>query len=508
MQGNSLSEFAVGKNDGGGIIRRGNVSVQDESLPVRLAALKLWPSGMIWQATENPPSDPTAPNQRRWFSLEGIQQSSTIGTSVTKFAPAPSSECSDVGPWVTVPRVDSPSALHRWDAESEEWTHAFGRDGVRAFECIGDGRLLFLTRQGEGRLTDGEQASVLFSSPTHQFTAATRIQGRLHIGGLRGSLLTYQDDQLTTVTEGLRIPLLPRDGLGLGGLADLWVSEDESTAMVIESNNLHRLTSEEPSPFDRKVVNSNGWLREAASSEVWGIDEPRFALSPEELFTRDRWGWERSEYFEALDEFEGVDIAGRSEDAVWLAAEEDLYRYDGETWQRLSGPDTSLRSAIDSRDLTLTRLLVEDSDDTHVAAESRIYELTQDGTEWELMNERTAPCNRVSAMHRGQDGNLWVAGDDTCVARYDGQTWQVFEPTFEWGIPTASVPSDPLTSWEFVRQPGAERPLVVSRPGILQPTADGDLERSYAGNMVDAVYLEYLDVSLVLHDRGILAKYY
>jgi hypothetical protein len=58
-----------------------------------------------------------------------------------------------------------------------------------------------------------------------------------------------------------------------------------------------------------------------------------------------------------------------------------------------------------------------------------------------------------------------------------------------------------------VRQPDAERPLVVSRPGILEPTANGTLERSYAGNMVDAVYLDSFDITLVLHDDGILAKY-
>jgi hypothetical protein len=502
VQGTSFSEFVVGTNDGGGFIRRGNVAGQDASLPVRLTALKMWSSGMMWQATPNPPTDPAAADLRRWFPVRGAAGRSGIESNAAKFAPSPSSACSGIGVWLALPR------LYRWKPDSEEWSDAPQADGVRAFECMGEERLMFLTGGGDARVSDGDRTRTKFSEPTHQFRAAAHTQERLHIGGLRGSLLTFEDDALTTVTEGLRIPVLPRDGLGVGGHSDLWVSEDASTAMLIESNNLHRLTSSEPSPFDRDIVNTNGWLREAAASEVWGIDEPQFALAPEMLFTRQASDWEKSEYFDTLDDFEGVDIAGRSNDAVWVAADENLYRYDGESWNRLSGSDSPLRTTIDSEDLTLTRLLVEESGDVHVAAGSRIYQLKKRDGGWKLTGERTAPCDRVSAMHRGQDGSLWIAGGTTCVGRYDGQNWSLFTLEFRRGLSTASVPPDPLNSWEFVRQPGSDRPLIVGPLGILQPTPNDALQRTYAAEMVDAVYLESLDVTLALHEHGILAKYY
>jgi len=511
VEGNSLAEFVVGTNVGGGLIRRGGGVVQVDTVPENLRATTMWSNGDLWQMSESPPADPPMPNRRRWFPVPEVQGDG-LNLSLMVFGPAPTSECANLGPWASFPFSLFVANPFRWNSSLEAWNEPAPKSAnTRDFACLSSSELLAVTHRGSGYIYDGERWEQRFwsLSNSQNFSEVAVLDRTIFVGGPLGSLATRNGGETNVVTEGFQVPrAVEGAGLRIEDYADLWVSEDNSTAIVIESGNFHRLTSGTNSPFDRSGIGGSERFSPASTSEVWGVSEPRFTLSERGLYERIEEDWKRVDLpGQEGGNFEGSDIAGHSEDAVWVATEQDLFRYNGQSWERLSRPGTALRRTIDDEELTLTRMLVEKSGDTFVTAESRIYELVKRDDAWQMTSIATAPCNRVSAMYRGPDESLWVAGDDTCVARYDLQNWQVYEPTFDWGIPTASVPPDPLTSWEFVRQPDADRPLVVSRPGILEPTADGTLERSYAGNMVDAVYLDSFDITLVLHDDGILAKY-
>ena len=511
VQGNSLSEFVLGTNDGGGLIRRGGDPVQDETLPANLKATKMWPNGEIWQMSTSAPVDPPKPDLRRWFPRPEPFSDDTSYLPRVVFGPSPASQCADRGPWTSVPFSQRAPLPFQWDSNAEEWKEPSPKPwGLMDFGCLSSTELLAANYNGYGYVYRGDRWERTFGLTLngYRFSELAVSEGRIYIGGPRGSLATRFDGETDLITEGFQVPFAPESGLRIEDYADLWVADNGAHALLVETGNTHRLTSGDDSPFEWSGI-STGRFTPAATSEVWGRQEPRFAISEHALHERIDGNWKTTELPDPQPEsFDPVDLAGKREDGVWFGTKQDLYRYDGESWNRLSGPGSALRRTIDERDLTLTRLLFEESGDLHIAAKSKVFRLTKREGGWMLGDERTAPCNRVSAMHRGGDGSLWVAGDDTCVAEYDDQSWQVYEPTFQWGISTASVPPNPLTSWEFLQQPDSPRPLVVSRPGILRPTADGKLERSYTGNMVDAVYLDSFGITLVLHDDGILAKYH
>jgi hypothetical protein len=368
---------------------------------------------------------------------------------------------------------------------------------VTDLTCQEDGDLYAGTGSGDVfRYRDGNWSNIL-EDAVDSLGAATSAENTAYFGGRNGTLLEVTDSGIERRGGRLMPVGVPAGTLGF---SDLWVSPDESSAMLMDANGIHRLTPEgyeDVTPDDGPEGLEFGHIR---TNEVWGLDEPEFAVTDTRVLRWTGSNWEESSLTADRDAFDPVDIAGHAEDDVLLATKQSLYHYDGNRWNHVITEEDAPE---------ITRVAPATGGGYLMARIGVVVRLgISDGIP-RTQSTRVSPCESIGDMYLSNSGDLWVAGQRLCVARYDDDRWTTFEPAegSELGG-TGPTSGGPLGPWNFFAQPGSERPLVGSIAGVLEPTSNGGLRRTGPGNIVGAAYLPGANISVAAAYSGILVKYH
>ena len=504
LDGEALSTFIVGRRSGGGYVRREDSLTEFSSdQPLGLATTTMWPNGDIWKISQE--STPTLVDSfQRVFPKPPV----SANMVVPAIGPDPTSRCADGKIWSTF----GGDNLYSWNGGTQTWSETGSEvPWVSDFTCYGEGYLFAVTLEGEGYTRSEGEWKYSFGNTQQMFFSTESLGGSLYVGGLNGSMFRISSGEVNRVTSGFQPPHTLDNARGRSRYRELWVSDDASEGVVVEAGGIYRLT--EDGSREMSIEEGGSGFRRAGlgGTEVWGTDEPEFLMSLNQFYRWDDSRWVPADLPVAVpDEARTVGLDGVSNDAVWLAFDEELFRYDGEAWEHLSAPGTSLGLTIDSKNLTLTDLYVDSDGQVWVAAGADLYRVrSTGGSGWEMTRETTTPCNRVFAMHRDANGTLWAAGDSRCVASRRGGTWNVLKPNFDWpendpgGLGYRYAPT-----WGFAEQPDSNLPLVVVGPAIAKPTEDDTLNQVYRGDMIDLAYLRERNVTLALRTSGLLANYH
>jgi hypothetical protein len=382
---------------------------------------------------------------------------------------------------------------------------------VTDFACYDEGYLFAVTMNGEG-YTRSEGKWKFSFGDTDQFLTDVESHGSsLFIGGHWGALYRISSGEFHRKTSGFHPPFTWEGGPFRSSLRALWVSEDESEGIVAEGGRTYLLTDDgsEELKFDQKQIYSTGFV--VLDPEMFGAGDTRFALLDVGLF---RWTgsvWTESSVRSKLpSEATVIGLDGQTEDGLWLALQNQLYRYDGESWAHLSAPGSDIRRTMQADGLTFSSLMVDASGEVMLSAGSDVYRVSRQNGTWQLRREMTTPCGTVTEMHASPDGTFWVAGDDVCVASRTEDGWTTYEHNLTVDGPEPSGPfgQDYPDQWEFTARPNSQTPLLFGGLGILEPASDGSLERIYDAGINDAAYLPERNVVLALTPQGLVAKYY
>ena len=138
------------------------------------------------------------------------------------------------------------------------------------------------------------------------------------------------------------------------------------------------------------------------------------------------------------------------------------------------------------------------TDDGHVYLTDgkAVRRLRQDGGEWSFDARYEPPCPEPVDVHGTEDGDLYVAGGNLCVARLTEGNWTTYDS-----------PQGPNVR-QFVERPGEGPPLLITSAGILKLTQDESVESQFVADAVDAAYLPKHEAVWVLTTQGVVAKYY
>ena len=169
-----------------------------------------------------------------------------------------------------------------------------------------------------------------------------------------------------------------------------------------------------------------GWMVQGAGTElenarinallampdgaIWaGGDEGVFVWSPQD-------DWRRLSGLPLT----GVDaMALDANHNIWLARADQLFRYDGDAWQKVA-----LMNADGVIDCTITDLVADESGGLWVATEDQgVVHLMDDEMVWETTISGL-PSNRVLALTLARDGSLWAATNGGGVGRLDANGWK------------------------------------------------------------------------------------
>ncbi|GEM_PF-1587035 len=512
LEGHSVETFMVGIDEGGGYIRRGGELIQADWLNEYLRNAVIWPGGEVWRFPEADDQTDSRPEWRRSFPAPPRDSRPGPYDYIFPYTvgPNPSGPCASQGIWASF----GENRLSRWDESSGTWDDT-GTDVpgvVYDMKCRWNGTLAAGTSQGAVQLsTDGTWNQTISDSEVLLTTTAARDKKVYH-GGNAGTLVEVSGGDVNYRGERL----LPRGALGtFRGFTDLWVSPDESNAMVMHSGGIHRLTPGESD--DVTFVNPENPEREVGrllNGEIWGTDEPLFAFTGSYVF---RWNgnrWVESNLSATRDRsFKPIDISGHGPADALVATATDLYHFDGESWRQLTSEGTSIQQIISGADGDISTVMPESGGGYLIGIGSNIYRLQQTADSWKLEMFKRSPCKKLEAMRRMEDGGLWVAGSELCVARSIDDGWSIYEPPEEVSdlepyqqLPP--TPDEPEGSWNFAPSRKSDLPLIGSWAGLLRPAEDGTLRREHPNAVVDLAYLPRASATIMMTHNGILAHYH
>ncbi len=149
--------------------------------------------------------------------------------------------------------------------------------------------------------------------------------------------------------------------------------------------------------------------------DIWGTDDDDVWVSGEEglLLHWDGAGWLAGMSAAAL-QFDG--IAGAGSTLWWYDGNKsDVYRYDGSAIQSLGQPAGYNPEAIGARSDGTVYVANSSSESVTLASDS--------GTGWDVEVVPITSGYGVEAIHAGDDGDIWVVGQDGLLLHYDGATW-------------------------------------------------------------------------------------
>jgi hypothetical protein len=494
IEGISLNDF-VAFESGTGFISMDGRREESFALPEDEAALQMWPNGEVWEIN----------------SLEGEVKSeldnwtrysppSEFYVSMTALGPGPDTRCANEGLWAGAGGL---SLLKREPSE-ERWDQQFEAGGpeISAIGCDHNGSLLVGDWGGTVHRKAGDSWNRIDAAHT-RIDSIAASDSTTYLAGKYGSLTTLRDDEVLRMTDGFQLPngVVPEDD----PFNDIWVNDDGSLMVLHHRTGLYRGSAQgwEPMTID---VESRGGGTNSQHADIWGIDEPTFAIYKRRLLRWTGSAWVSADIKgEASGSDYPVDIAGAAEDSVWLTDWNDqLYHYDGTSWQQVESEKMPQSNFIGTLSTT-------PGGEVLMAGDSTVYRLwAGDGDpSLEIVVENT-PCDYVYDAFRTNTGALYVTGtgrmwpNEICVAKATDSGWKHFELRENvrnredvW-IPTGR---------QFIRQPDGRPPLVASGLGALAPREDGTLERVWVGELNDAAFVKDVNVALLLHRRGVVAKY-
>lgn len=503
--GNSLDNMIVRAPAERGVVVRDGESTVFDNIPGEQTTLRMGPDNRVWGLTDEESVQTAMDGDWRLFPLpEAYDPDETV-----TFGPAPGQACTPDGPWIT----DSWDSTFRWDASAGEWADVSSEDDLaETFGCDGDGNVVTVDR--DGRLGTYSNGSWTYTDLTGRRLNDTALVGdKLYASGTTANHAVVDGENVTRIASGFWPPqpeagLLPR-----GPMADIWVDGDETRMTLMHPAGIYR--GSEPDGWEKmwgppyaEDGGDRGELdlsQTRGASEVWGLDEPKFAMVQEHVLEWTGNAWidisESDLDIYGITPPDPTGIAGRREDSVWAAVEERLYRYDGEAWTELTASGTQLGEKL--RGNWPTSIHVTDDDRVLVARDSSFEQLQQGNTGWELVDVQSTPCeDDILDRYRDEDGTLWVAGRAPCAASLTDGEWTNY--TFPLDPDTITY-TDRSRTW--VEQPGDGPPLLIAYHGIYEPQPDGTMEIQFRGEMMDAVYVESANAIYAVHKDGVLAKF-
>jgi hypothetical protein len=498
--GNSIENFVVRAPEERGIVMRdGQPSVYDD-LPGDASTLQMGPNHRVWGLT-NESSVQTAFNGD-WRLFPRPEALRPDGEDA--FGPAPGQQCTPDGPWI----AENYDATLRWDDSSESWVDVSGDDAATsAFGCDPQGRVVAVKR--DGQMSTYENGSWRNTKVADRDLYDTVMVGSsLYISSTMANHVVIDGERTTRVGSGFW-PSQENAEVRFGvRRADIWVSANESQIGLMDTGGIY--LGSDSSGWQKMwgppYVEDNGALSLKtvnAASEIWGIDEPLFAMDERHVleWTGSAWIDITDASFSPSSFFSTTDIAGRSEDSVWALADEGIFRYDGEAWTEMTASGTQLGETV--RGMGLSSIHVTQDEQVLVAADGAFHRLQQGDAGWELVEVQSTPCeSNIQTRYRDAEGTLWVAGRKPCAASLTDGEWT----TYTYPDPETEITYDERAR-TWVEQPGDGPPLLVALYGIYEPQPDGTMDVQFTGDMMDAAYLESENITYAVHEEGVLAKF-
>jgi hypothetical protein len=331
--------------------------------------------------------------------------------------------------------------------------------------------------------------------------STTVVDGRALYGGGYGTFMTETDQGYTSLTSGLRMTEESPNAAYSPDYHALWVSGDATTAF---------LSSEAGARLGTK---SDGWnaleLPEFSDEgppfsvaetvrTLWGQDEFEWLLTTRVLYERTSEGWQQVNV-PIADELtkENFRVEFRSSDEFWLAGGTTLWQYKDGIWSEKN---------VERRVSELGDIYEGPEGGIWVTAAGEVFRVTGERRDWKLNLEYQPPCPEVGSVHRSKNGTIYF-GTKTCVAVYRDGSWTKYTPKkTSWEVPRERRNSDEVLG-RFVSQPGDAPPALYTETGVFVPGPDGNLERVFVGDIVDAQYIPKLDATWLLTPQGVVAKY-
>lgn len=449
--------------------------------------VRMWSDGTIWEVgTQDLQAERFTEDGWRGFPLPGGSDS-----SLDAFGPDPDSACADKGIWMA-----GGTNVHRWLESSGQW-ESVDYDGGRVTAIGCDHRGNVALTDYEGRLhrrdENGWASTKVDDRPLRGVApVGSGEQGVTWITGEDGLLAKLTDGEVDVLTSGFR---LPADLAGRHDspqyFTDVWMNDDGSRGVFLHESGFYHGSGDRwrsvPNELHRKSAHE-------FEDEIWGLQKPQFAISSGQLFrwTGSQWVITELGRFEITNRLGPKDLAGTSPSDVWLVRRHGIERYNGESWSTI----------VQNERLYLSEMLIEADREHLVAGRGSLYRLTTAGG-WSLEEVGFHPCGRVDDLFRADDGSLYVAGKEECIARRTDGEWTDFS------LKSEDATSDIRTgSKHFVSQPDEKAPLIATEIGLLEFGDDATLRTVIGGRMTGAAYLSERNITIVLNQHGAMANYH
>ncbi|GEM_PF-1394880 len=502
--GNSIDNFVVRAPEERGVVMRDGKTTVLDNLPGDSSSLMMGEDGRVWGLTDENSVQTAFDGDWRLFPRPQVEGSDA---DLSAFGPSPGRSCTPDSPWL----ADSNDAIFRWNNTSSEWVNTGGEDNrVQGFGCDTDGNVIAVDRIGRmGTFADGEWS---YTQVTQRELNDSAIAGStLHLAGIEANHAIIRNGRTTRLASGFFVPAEEVYFSGYELSADIWVDAQEQQVALMYTSGVY--LGSEPEGWDKmwgppyaEDGGDRGELdisQTRGASEVWGLDEPKFALTQEHVleWVGSAWIDITTSEVEAFGIFETTDIVGSSEDDVWILLDYQVFHYDGESWTHLTESGTQLRETL--RGNRPSSIHISADGQVLLARDGSFEQLQQGNTGWELVEVQSTPCeDDILNRYRDEDGTLWVAGRASCAASLTDGEWTNY--TFPLDPDTITY-TDRSRTW--VEQPGDGPPLLVAYHGIYEPQPDGTMEVQFRGQMMDAVYIESSNATYAVHQDGVLAKF-
>ena len=489
LVGRSIDWFIVDSTDHTPVVVRDGELSQVSTLDS--GDTTMWQNGDVWEIG---PEDPDAArfDDETWRAFP--TPPAEFNHYLEALGPPPDSPCSDVGIW-----VNAKEGLHRWDAESGTWSPTdYDSPEVNAIGCDGRGNLLVVDKEaGFSRLTDDGWKRTQLEGL--DLVTIANAEGRAHLAGRVGTLLELKGSEVTRRSKGLSMPAGERPFPD--PVNEIWVSPDGSDGFVTHSSGLYRWSNA-------------GWKMAGIPEDIeltaygnfdtfWGTDEPEYVIFQRQLLESgpDGWGYTSIGRLENPIADGAVDLAGPTDDNLWLARSKALHESGGFGWINKTPNGSAANQTIREDLLSFSTVWTTPDGEARFLADGDIYRLEEDGLGEDLKMIDEPPCGGGD-VHLTDDGTLYLATNRGCVARRDAEGWTEFNSDFDAFDP------DEIRSVSLIEQPDSNRPLVIAGFGLLQLMDGGSLQMKMLGQFTDGVYLPDRNITVLLHRYGILVKYH
>ena len=401
--------------------------------------------------------------------------------------------------------------LYHWDEPEVDPKEVTFRTGpLRDITCDFNNRDIAVGTDGIFHLDSPTSGDTIRETELWATSVAT-ADGRTHISGQRGHLWEFDSDGMQSLRSGFEFPPSEDADAAERRFGSMWVSDDERRIALAYPEGISIGSddgwSKMPEPPEYGFSQHSGTFG-MESTEIWGLDRPRFVVTNSKLYRWDGQSW-RIQTINGRDWFSDppLGIAGSTSDAVWIVTRHDLFFYNGNEWDKVTDSSSDIRKFLEAEDIEFSDIFADDGGDIYAATGEDIYQVTGTSGNWGLQQAYDPPCDRITAMHRGDSGELYVGNSNKCVARFDGTAWtNIAKP------PRGSYPTPPKVfhhgTHTFVSQGPGRPPLVVTGSGTFAVTPDDTLKPVFTGNTIDAAYLPEHDTTLLLTTLGVVAKYH